>query len=92
LFHGLDLNTRIIVFATNLTLAEGETSSAVVVNLVDSNGEAHNIFAEDVKAVPTFNFAQVIFRLPDSLHVGVCTIRITAHGQTTNAGTFRIRI
>jgi hypothetical protein len=88
---GLDKNTRVIVFVTNLQLAQGETVSSVVVNLVDSNGQSHDIAAEDVRIVPGFNFTQVKFRLPDNLPPGVCNIKIRAHNQETNSGTMRIR-
>lgn len=89
---GADRNTRVIVFALNLQLAVGETSSSVVVNLIDSNNESYDLAAEDVRTVPGFEFTQVIFRLPANLPVGTCTIKIKAHGQISNAGTMRIRI
>jgi hypothetical protein len=89
---GVDRNTRVIIFVTNLQLAQGETSSAVVVNLVDSNNQSYDIAAEDVRPVPNFNSTQVIFRLPGNLPVGTCTIKVKAHGQESNAGTIRIRI
>jgi hypothetical protein len=89
---GVDRNTRIIVFAKTLQLAQGETSSSVVVNLIDSNNHSYDISAEDVRLVPNFDFTQVIFRLPDNLPAGTCTIIIKAHGQVSNPGTIRIRI
>jgi hypothetical protein len=89
---GSDRNTRVIVFVINLQLAQGETASSVVVNLIDSNNQSHDIAAQDVQPVPNFPFTQVIFRLPDNLPVGTCTIRIKAHGQVSNAGTIRIRV
>jgi hypothetical protein len=89
---GSDRNTRVIIFAANLQLAQGETSSAVVVNLVDSNGLSYDIPAEDVRPVPNFNFTQVIFRLPNNLPAGTCTIKVKAHSQVSNAGTIRIRM
>jgi hypothetical protein len=89
---GLDRNTRVIIFATNLQLAQGETSSSVVVNLIDSSGLSYDIAAEDVRPVPNFNFTQVIFRLPNNLPVGTCTLKVKAHGQISNTGTIRIRI
>lgn len=89
--QGLDRNTRVIVFLTNLQLAQGEPSSSVVVNLTGSNGQSYDVAAEDVRPVPNFDFAQVIFRLPDNLAGGTCTITIKAHGQVSNAGTIRIR-
>ena len=89
---GVDRNTRVIVFVMNLQLAQGETSSSVVVNLIDSNNQSYDLAAEDVRLVPNFDFTQVIFRLPDNLSAGTCTIKIKAHGQISNAGTMRIRI
>lgn len=89
--QGLDRNTRVIIFATNLQLAQGEPPSAVVVNLIDINHQSYDIPAEDVRLAPNFGFAQVIFRLPDNLAVGTCTVKIKAHGQVSNAGTIRIR-
>lgn len=88
---GSDKNTRVVLFATNLQLAQGETASAVVVNLVDSNNQSYDVAAEDVRAVPGFNFTQVILRLPNDLHVGTCTIKLKVHGQISNAGTFGIK-
>jgi len=75
----------------NLELAQGETSSAVVVNLIDSNNQSYDIPAEDVRRVPDSNFTQVIFRLPNNLPAGTCTLKISAHGQFSNPGTIRIR-
>lgn len=89
---GVDRNTRVIVFVTNLQLAQGETSSSVVVNLIDSNNQSYDVAAEDVRLVPNFDFTQVIFRLPNNLPAGTCTIVIKAPGQVSNAGTIRIRI
>lgn len=88
---GSDRNTRVIIFVTNLQLAQGETSATVVVNLIDSNSQVYDVAAEDVRPVPGFDFTQVVFRLPDSLAAGTCTIRVKAHGQVSNAGTLTIR-
>jgi hypothetical protein len=88
---GVDRNTRVIVFVTNLQLAQGETSSAVVVNLVDSNNQSYDVAAEDVRFLSSIGFTQVIFRLPNSLSVGTCTIKVKAHSQVSNGGTIRIR-
>lgn len=88
---GSDKNTRVIVFVSNLQLTQGETSSSVVVNLIDANNQSYDIPAEDVRPVPDFNFTQVIFRLPNNLPAGTCTLKINAHGQVSNAGTIRIR-
>jgi hypothetical protein len=90
--QGSDRNTRVTVFVKNLQLGPGEPSSAVVVTLVDSNIQIHVFPAEDVRPVPNFDFTQVIFRLPNNLPAGTCTIKINAQGQTSNSGTIRIRI
>ena len=37
------LNRRVMIFASNLPLVQGDTSSAVVVNLIDSNNKTHYI-------------------------------------------------
>lgn len=89
---GADRNTRVMIFVMNLQLAQGETSASAVINLIDSKNQSFDIAAEDVRSVPNFNFTQVIFRLPNSLSPGTCTVRVKAHGQISNAGTVRIRI
>jgi Beta-propeller repeat len=90
--QGLDRNTRIVVFVMNLQLAQGETSSSVIVNLIDSNNQSHDIAAEDVRLVSDTDFTQVIFRLPNNVPAGTCIVKIKAHGEVSNAGTIRIRI
>jgi hypothetical protein len=87
---GTDRNTRLSVFAANLTLNSGDSASAVTVTLTDSNGQVHDIVAEDVRSVPNSSFTQVTFRLPDSLPIGNCLITLKVHGQTSNQGMIRI--
>jgi CSLREA domain-containing protein len=89
---GTDRNTRVILFVMNLHLAQGETASSVVVNLIDDNNQSYDVAAEDVRLVPNFPFTQVIFRLPNNLAVGTCMIKIKAHAQSSNIGTIRIRV
>jgi len=89
---GADRNTRVILFVKNLQLTQGAPASSVVVNLIDSNNLTNDVAAEDVRLVPNFDFAQVIFRLPDNLAVGTCTITVKAPGKLSNSGTIRIRI
>jgi hypothetical protein len=89
--QGTDRNTRVTLLAANLQLAQGEPSSAVVVNLTDTNGQSYDIAAADVRSVVNTSFTQVIFRLPDNLPVGTCEIKLKAHNQTSNVGTIRIR-
>lgn len=87
---GPDRNTRVMVFAANLKLNQGETASAVVVHLIDGNSQSFDVTAEDVRLVPNFDLAQVTFRLPDSLAAGTCMVTVKAHGQVSNTGIIRI--
>ncbi len=87
---GPDRNTRVVLFAANLQLAQGETSSSVLINLVDNAKHVFDVPAEDVRTVPNFNFTQVTFRLPDSIASGSCVVTVKAHGQASNSGTIRI--
>jgi len=84
-----DRNTRVMVFVLNLPAIQ---SPSVIVNLVASNNQSHDVPAEDVRPVPGTDLTQIIFRLPNDLPVGVCSVRIRAMGQTTSAGVIRIRI
>jgi PKD repeat protein len=85
-----DRNTRVIIFVTNLQLEQGENSSSVIVNLI-SNNQSYDIVAEDVRPIPLFSFTQVVFRLPDNLSPGTCSIKVKVHAQESNVGTIRIR-
>lgn len=88
---GADRNTRVLVFAANLKLNQGETASAVVLNLVGSNSQSYDVAAEDVRLLPNSDFAQVTFRLPDNLSAGSCTVKVKANGQVSNSGIIRIQ-
>lgn len=87
---GSDRNTRVIVFVRNLPLAQSEPATAVVVNLVDGNNQIYDVPAESVRVIDSAAFTQVIFRLPDNLAAGTCTVTLKAHGQNSNSGTIRI--
>ena len=87
---GSDRNTRVIIFARNLELGQAEPASSVVVNVIDSNNQSHDVAAEIVKSVANTDFVQIIFRLPSDLATGTCTVTIKAHGQASNSGTIRI--
>jgi hypothetical protein len=87
-----DKNTRVIVFVRNLPLPAGAPASIVVVNLVDANSQSFDVPAQDVRIVPSTEFVQVIFRLPDNLAIGTCTVKVKTDTQITGAGTMRIRL
>ncbi len=86
---GPDRNTRVILYAANLTLNAGELPSSVVVNVADSSNQTFDVPAEDVRVVP-FGFTQVVFRLPNGITPGVCSVTLKAQGRTSNTATFRI--
>ena len=83
-------NTRLLIFAQNLRLNQGETAADVIVNLVDGNNQSFDVPAVDVRAVPNTDLMQILFRLPDALASGTCKVTIKVHGQTSNMGTIRI--
>jgi hypothetical protein len=89
---GVDRDTRVMLFVTNLELAHDESPSTVVVTIVDSDDKTHDVPAEDVRRVPGFDFTQVILKLPGNLHIGTCKVTVRAHGLISSAGTIRIRI
>jgi hypothetical protein len=84
-----DRNTRLAVFVLNLPAVQ---APSVIVNLVDSNNQSYDVPAEDVRPVAGTQLVQIVFRLPNNLSVGICSVRIKALGQTTNVGVIRIRI
>jgi hypothetical protein len=86
-----DRNTRVIVMVRNLILAQGELPSSVLVNLVDANSQTYDVPAESVRQMTSTDLVQVSFALPSNLAAGTCTVKIKAHGQTSNTGTMRIR-
>ena len=79
-----------VVFARNLQLDPGEAASNVLIFLRGSNDHSEVVSAEDVRGVPNTDLTQVVFRLPDNLPPGSCTVRIDIHGQDSNSGMFRI--
>lgn len=85
-----NLNTRVLIFAQNLRLNQGETAADVIVNLVDANNQTFDVPSADVRAVANTDLTQVMFALPDALAPGTCKVSIKAHGQTSNLGTIRI--
>ena len=87
-----DRNTRVTLFVANLQLLPNEASSSVVVNLIDSNNQSYDISAEDVRPVPNLALTQVIFRLPNNLATGLCTVMVKANGQTSNPGKMTIKL
>ncbi|MCU1265228.1 MAG: hypothetical protein JWM21_1546 [Acidobacteria bacterium] len=89
--QGLDRNARINIFVTNLELAPGEIAHDVTVNLLDSHNQNFEVAAEVVRLIPGTIFTQVIFRIPDNIATGKCTLTVRWHDQISNPGTVKIR-
>ena len=82
-----DNRTRIVVFAIGLKLAQGETASAVTATAEDSVGGVRPLTVEFVGPVPNNNLwlTQVVLKVNDQMPAGDQKIRISLHGQTSNA-------
>jgi hypothetical protein len=87
---GTDNRTRVMLFASNLTLLPGETASAVTAEAQDGLLARYPLNVEYVGPVSDFPWlTQVVVRLPDNLgDVGDVLVGITLHGATSN----RVRI
>lgn len=85
-----DGRTRLMLFATNLTLAPGETASAVTAEAEDVTRLRYPLTVEYVSAVPEQTWmTSVVVRLNDNLgDVGDVLVGITYHGMTSN----RVRV
>ena len=80
-----DRRTRIMIFATGIELLPGESASAVLVQLEDSQNHVYPLVVEDVRKVPNFDFSQIVVRLSDSIQTeGDFRITLTFRGTTSN--------
>jgi len=81
-----DNRTRLVVFATGLKLSAGETTSAVSATAEDSLGTLRPLTVEFVGKVPNFFWlTQVVLKLNDQIVPGDVNVRISLHGETSNA-------
>jgi hypothetical protein len=86
-----DNRTRVMLYASNLTLLPGETASAVTATAQDASLSTYPLVVEHVSQVTNFEWmTQVVVRLNDNLgaDVGDVLVGITLHGQASN----RVRI
>ena len=87
---GPDQNTRVVIFAANVSLNAGDNASAVVVDLTDAASQIFDIPAEDVRVVRDSELAQITFRLPDTIAPGQCSVKVKLHNFTSTTGVLRI--
>ncbi|MEA2207002.1 MAG: hypothetical protein QOE77_3778 [Blastocatellia bacterium] len=87
---GADNQTRIILFAMNLSLPAGEAFSAVTADAEDANHRVHPLVVEYVGKVPEQSWATAItLRLNEELgDVGDVLVRINYAGVSSN----RVRV
>jgi hypothetical protein len=85
-----DTRTRVVLFATNLTLDVGEVAAAVTADAEDANHFHYPLTVEDVRGVPNQTWmTSVVVRLSDNLgDVGDVLVAINYHGLVSN----RVRI
>lgn len=86
-----DQRTRIMLFATGIDLLSGESSSSVQVQLEDSEHRIYPLLVEDVRKVPSFDFSQIVVKLPDSIATeGDFQISLTFRSKTSNRALIQI--
>jgi uncharacterized protein GlcG (DUF336 family) len=81
-----DRRTRVMLFAMNLNLQVGETSSAVTVEAEDAEHHVYPLTVEYVGPVPEQSWTTaVVVRLNDEMgDIGDVLVRLTYHGQSSN--------
>jgi len=85
-----DNRTRVILFASNLNLLQGDTAASVTADAEDGNHIHYPLTVEYVGSVPNFSWmTAVTVRLNDNLgDVGDVLVGINLHGEISN----RVRI
>jgi uncharacterized protein (TIGR03437 family) len=82
-----------MLFSVNLTLLQGENSSAVTARAEDTQLNVYPMTVEFVGPVPNLaGVTEVLVKLPDNLPTGQeVLVSLTLHGQTSNKVRFRIK-
>lgn len=90
---GSDQRTRIMLFATNLDLLAGETTSSVSVRARDTRGISYDLSVEQVNKVPNFTWlSEVVVKLPDDTTItGDLVVTVGLRGAVSNAARVGIR-
>jgi uncharacterized protein (TIGR03437 family) len=88
-----DNRTRVMLFATNLTLGPGEDAASIVARAEDAQLNVYPMTVEYAGAVPGFGFlTEVVVVLPGNLPAGQSVlVSLTWHAQTTNKARIRIK-
>ena len=90
---GSDQRTRVMLFAANLDLLQGEDLSVVTARAVDSENTLYPLSVEYVGKVPDFNWlSSVIVRLPDTQSLqGDVSIDVSLRGANSNGAVLAIK-
>ena len=88
-----DQRTRLMLFAFNLELLPGETSSAVTVQAEDSSHRIYSLPVEYVGTVPGFDWmTQIVANLPDEIaNAGDMWLTISLRGAPINKALVNIK-
>ena len=90
---GPDQRTRVMLFAENLDLLQGEDLSVVTAQAVDAQNTLYPLAVEYVGKVPDFNWlSSVIVRLPDTQSFnGDLSIGVSLRGANSNGAVLSIK-
>jgi hypothetical protein len=88
-----DQRTRVMLFAANLELLQGEDPSAVSAQAVDGQNTIYPLTVEYVGNVPGYNWlSSVVVKLPENqLLSGDISLGLSRHGANSNAVVLTIR-
>jgi hypothetical protein len=74
-----DQRTRVMLFAANLELLEGEDLSTLSANAIDSQNNVYPLSIEFVGKVPDYNWlSEVVLRLPENQSLTVMCLSASA--------------
>jgi len=86
-FFNIDHRTRISVFAIGAKWTNNDSIAAVTATAEDSVGTVRPLTVESVRIIPNNNewLTQIVLKLNDQMPAGDQKIRVSLHGQTSNA-------
>jgi len=89
---GSDQRTRILLFALNIELREGEPLSSIVVQATDSRGFTYQLPVEHLNSVANLSWlSEIVVRLPDDQTIsGDLAVTISLRGATSNSALIAI--
>lgn len=88
-----DQRTRIILFAVNVELGPGETTSVIEAQAENSTGQTFPLTVEHFDPVPNFSWLkQVIVKLPSEVaNAGEISVSLKVRGTTGNKVTVKVK-